>query len=308
MIARSTGQHRGSPRPPAPAARGGARARGTSSPGSCSSRKRLGRAAAAQAAQAALAVLGREVGQGGAPAGAQCAGRGGRALAVALERRDELVESLRRRHRGDHHDLGVGSRARARRPEVAARALRDRAEVGLGHHEQVGDLHDPRLEELEHVARAGLDDDGDGVGDVGHLGLGLAHADGLDHHDVEGRGQRLRGRAGRGREPAQPFAGGGGADEHAAVARLARGCGRGRRAARRPSGARWGRRRARPPCARPAATRPRARRAATTCRRRAGRSRRPRSPAPRRRARRGRPRAAARPRPRARRACAARPG
>ena len=42
-----------------------------------------------------------------------------------------------------------------------------------------------------------------GLGDVG---LGLADADGLDHDDVERGGQRLRRRAGRGGEAAEPLA------------------------------------------------------------------------------------------------------
>ena len=90
--------------------------------------------------------------------------------------------------------------------QVAPRARRDGAEVGLRDDEHVGDLHDPGLEELEHVARAGLDDDRDGVGGLGDLGLGLADADRLDHDDVERRRERLGGGAGRGREAAEPLA------------------------------------------------------------------------------------------------------
>ena len=51
--------------------------------------------------------------------------------------------------------------------------------------------------------------DGDGVGDLGDLGLGLPDADGLDDDDVERGGERLRGGARRGREAAEPPAGGG---------------------------------------------------------------------------------------------------
>ena len=80
-----------------------------------------------------------------------------------------------------------------------------------------GHLHDPGLQELQRVAGAGLDDDRDGVGGLGDVGLGLADADGLDHDDVERGGQRLRRRAGRGREPAEPLAGGHRADEDVAV-------------------------------------------------------------------------------------------
>ena len=65
--------------------------------------------------------------------------------------------------------------------------------------------------------RAGLHDDRDRVRRLGDVGLGLPDADGLDHDDVERGGQRLRRRAGRGREPAEPLAGGHRADEHVAV-------------------------------------------------------------------------------------------
>ena len=118
----------------------------------------------------------------------------------------------------DRDDRRVALAERAQRGvEVAPRAQRDVAEVGLRHDEHVGHLHDPRLEELQRVAGAGLHDDRDGVGDLGDLGLGLADADGLDDDDVERGGERLRGRARRGRQAAEPPAGGGRADEHAAV-------------------------------------------------------------------------------------------
>ena len=101
--------------------------------------------------------------------------------------------------------------------QVAPRAHRDLAEVGLRDHEHVGDLHDPGLEELQHVARSGLDDDGDRVGHLGDLGLALADADRLDDDDVEGGRERLRGGA-RGRcQAAEPAGGGRRADEQAGV-------------------------------------------------------------------------------------------
>ena len=109
-------------------------------------------------------------------------------------------------------------RSAARRS--ASRAGGDATEVGLGDDEHVGHLHDPGLQELQHVARAGLDDDRDRVGDVGDLGLGLANADGLDHDHVERGGERPGGGAGRRGEAAEPVARGGRADEHAAVGRI----------------------------------------------------------------------------------------
>ena len=104
--------------------------------------------------------------------------------------------------------------------QVAPRALGDRAEVGLRHDEDVGDLHDPRLQELQDVAAAGLHHDGDGIGHLGDLGLGLPDADGLDDDDVERRGQRVRGGARGGRQAAEPPAGRHRADEDATVARV----------------------------------------------------------------------------------------
>ena len=114
--------------------------------------------------------------------------------------------------------LAPSERSAAR--EVAPRARADLAEVGLGDDQHVGHLHDPGLQELQRVAGPGLDDDGDGVGRLGDLGLGLADADGLDHDDVERGGERLRGGAGGGGEAAEALARGHRADEHAAVGRV----------------------------------------------------------------------------------------
>ena len=139
--------------------------------------------------------------------------------AVGVERLHQLVDARHRRHRRNRHDRHPALAERAqRRVQVTARALGDLAEVGLGHHQHVRDLHDPGLQELEHVAGPGLDHDRHGVGRLGHLGLRLADADGLDHHHVERRGQRLRGGAGGGREAAEPLAGRRRADEQPAVA------------------------------------------------------------------------------------------
>ena len=142
--------------------------------------------------------------------------------AVRVERGDEVLDPRGRRDRGDRDDRDVALAERAQRgDEVAPGAHGDLAEVGLGDDEHVGHLHDPGLQELQDVARAGLHDDGDGVGGLGDLGLGLADADGLDHDDVERRRQRLGGGARGRREPAEPLAGGGRADEQPAVGRVA---------------------------------------------------------------------------------------
>ena len=78
----------------------------------------------------------------------------------------------------------------------------------------------PGFQELEHVARAGLDNHGHRVGDVGDLGLRLPDADSLDHHHIKRRGQRVRACSRRGGEATQPVASRGRADEHAAVGRV----------------------------------------------------------------------------------------
>ena len=152
-----------------------------------------------------------------------------------------------------------------RRAQVAPRAQRDLAEVGLGHHEHVGDLHDPGLEELQGVAGARLDHDRGRVGRLGDLRLGLADADRLDHDDVEGGGQRLGGRAGGGGEPAEPLARRGRADEQPAVGRVGVDPRAVAEQRRRPSAWTSGRRRARRRCGRRRARRARARSAASTC-------------------------------------------
>ena len=115
--------------------------------------------------------------------------------------------SRRRGERGDRDDLGVARRRATAAPPGGRPppATAGPTEVGLRHHEHVGHLHDSRLQELEHVARARLDDHRDGVGDVGHLGLRLTDADGLDHDHIEGGGQGGGGRPGR-RERARPAA------------------------------------------------------------------------------------------------------
>ena len=104
-----------------------------------------------------------------------------------------------------------------RRLQIGPRPDGHLAEVGLGDHQDVGDLHDPGLQELQHVAGPGLDHDGHGVGDVGDLGLGLADADRLDDHDVKGARQRGGGGAGRRGQAAEAVAGRRGADEDGVV-------------------------------------------------------------------------------------------
>ena len=181
---------------------------------------------------------------------------------------------------------------------AALRSRRERSatwpEVGLRDDEHVGDLHDPRLQELQDVAAAGLHHDRDGIGHLGHLGLGLTDADGLDDDDVERRGERVGGGARRGGEAAEPPAGGHRADEDALVARVdddPRAVAE-QRAARALGGRIDGEHRDAAPARAPRRDEVRQQRRLAGAR--AVPSRRRRAPAPRRRARRGRRRAAAR--------------
>ena len=57
--------------------------------------------------------------------------------------------------------------------------------IALVDDEHVGDLEDPRLEDLDRIAAAGLQCDQRRVGDLGDFDLGLSDADRLDQHDVE---------------------------------------------------------------------------------------------------------------------------
>ena len=80
---------------------------------------------------------------------------------------------------------------RAPAPGRAARAPRHRPRSALVTTRTSGTSIIPGLQELQHVAGAGLNDDRDGVTDLLDVGLRLAHADGLDHHHVERGRQRL---------------------------------------------------------------------------------------------------------------------
>ena len=132
----------------------------TSSAGSWPSSQRSAAAPAAERAQPALPVLGGEVGERvRAPAGAAGAAARSSARLVRVERVDQLVDPASaarpRRPRSPGSRRSPSERSAARRSPSARCATG--AEIGLGHDEHVGDLHDPRLQELQHVARARLD-------------------------------------------------------------------------------------------------------------------------------------------------------
>ena len=242
------------------------RSSGSDSPGSCCSSQRRARRGGRRA-RAGRARRARARSRRARPGGARaCGWRRGRGRRGGLAARRRARRCRRWGGRGDHERPARRGAERAEgRPQVLLGAAGRRAEVGLGDHQHVGHLHDPGLQELQRVAAAGLHDHRDGVGGLGDVGLGLPDADGLDHDDVEGVRERLRRRAGRGREPAEPLAGGHAADEDVAVGRVVldpRAV-----AEQRAAGAlgATGRRRAPRRCGRDRATRAATPRAASTC-------------------------------------------
>ena len=111
---------------------------------------------------------------------------------VALERRAMLFEraqQLGRRSRRASASvrriagrrLGLGERDD--RAHLVQHRLRSRM-IHLVDRDHVRDLHDPRLQRLHRVARAGHEHEQDRVRDPGHLDLALPRADGLDEDDV----------------------------------------------------------------------------------------------------------------------------
>ena len=80
------------------------------------------------------------------------------------------------------------------------------------------DLDDAGLHELQAVAGAGLKAEDDRIGGAGHIGLGLADADGLDQHDVEERAHQHHGRDGERGEAAELVPRRHGAHEDAGIA------------------------------------------------------------------------------------------
>ena len=76
--------------------------------------------------------------------------------------------------------------------------------VHLVDRDHVGDLHDPGLQRLHRVARAGHQDEQHGVGDPDHLDLALARSDRLQEDEVlAGRVEEQQRLERRLREPAE---------------------------------------------------------------------------------------------------------
>ena len=90
--------------------------------------------------------------------------------------------------------------------------------IGLVDREHVRDLHDPGLQRLHGVPRAGHEHEQDRVCDADHLDLALARADRLEEHEILAGRVEQEQRLERGlREPAEVAARAHGADEHARV-------------------------------------------------------------------------------------------
>ena len=181
---------------------------GSSASGGCSARKRSASRRPPSARRPRAPCSATKSASAPQAAGADARRRRGRARSRwASSAAISSSIAAHRVHARDRERPACRLAERAQRGAQVATARRgDRAEVGLRHHEHVGHLHDPGLQELQRVAGARLDDDRDGVGHLGHLGLRLPDADGLDHHHVERRRQRLRGGAGGGGEAAEPLA------------------------------------------------------------------------------------------------------
>ena len=140
---------------------------------------------------------------------------------MRIERRDEFLNPGRRRQRRHSDDWSVtGTNGTQSRRQIPPRAHRGIAHVRLGHDEDVGHLHDPRLQELQRVAGARLHDNGDRVAQLRDISLGLPDANRLDNHDVEGGSERLSRIPGRLGEPTEPRAGSRGPDHDPVVLRV----------------------------------------------------------------------------------------
>src|SRR5436190_2542137 len=152
-------------------------------------------------------------------------------LSALLEERTMLLDLLPQlghvlaAHGLRQHDRRVPVPApllmRVTEGEDRAHLAEHRLRAGVIHlvdRDHVRDLHDPRLQRLHRVARAGHEDEEDGVDDPDHLDLALPRADRLEEDDVLAGGveheERLQRRLG---EPAEVAARAHRADEDVGV-------------------------------------------------------------------------------------------
>ncbi len=139
--------------------------------------------------------------------------------AVPLDLGPELGDALAlERADADDRRLPVAGRRQGERVLELGHQLVGARAIGLGDGEDVGDLHQARLDRLHPVAAAGHQRQHDRLGERLHLDLVLARADGLHQHHVEARRVEHQHRVGGGLgEAAQVAAAGHRADEHARV-------------------------------------------------------------------------------------------
>ena len=138
----------------------------------------------------------------------------------ASSARDELVDAAARGgDRGDRDDRGVARRRASAAPRAgrAARAAATSPRSALVTTSTSGISMIPAFRNCSTSPEPGWTTTATVSATSATSVSRLADADGLDHDDVEGGGQRLRGRARGGREAAEALAGGGRADEDAAV-------------------------------------------------------------------------------------------
>jgi len=150
-------------------------------------------------------------------------------VSMPVEGVDEVVDPVAP-GRTDEDDVGAGGEGGRRHSgavgdmkhpeELGACALGRFAHIGLVDHEKIGNFHDPGLQELERVARPGLDDEHHRVDDVFDVGLALADADGLDEDAIEGGREHHDGRGGGSRQPSELTGRGQGSHEEALVVRI----------------------------------------------------------------------------------------
>jgi hypothetical protein len=150
---------------------------------------------------------------------------------VRIERVDQRLDTLSiTRARHEHRPLErvafvpqAGVPQAIERPgEICRCALREPPVIALVHHDHVRDLHDAGLDELQDIARAGLNHETYRVDDVLYVRLGLSDAGRLHEHAIVGSSQHFDAGVRGLREPARFTRGRERAHEDARVFRIER--------------------------------------------------------------------------------------
>jgi hypothetical protein len=144
---------------------------------------------------------------------------------MARDRLAQICEPLTARG-GYQHDrrppcFGCSAEQGERTFRFALGAARYATEIGLGDDRHIGQLHHPRLHELQAIAGTRLDAEHHGVGDENDVGLRLADPDALDQHAIVERAKQRGGGDRLVREAAEPVARRHRADEDMRVFRVA---------------------------------------------------------------------------------------